>query len=126
MSYSSQRLQAIHLEAVEFIKSCKGLIKDQHRTDGLIQLTHVGVYQQCSDSKNPHLVGLIDGMLISINRLEIDLLDGKVENVMLSRDSVGGSLENEDLSMVERIALYNKEIESLPTTGKFLDFIRVN
>lgn len=124
MSYSNLRLQAIHLQAVEFLKECKGLIKDQHRVDGLIQLTHVGVYKQ-SDTNNPHLVGLIDHKLVSINRLEIDMVGGTIENVMLSRDSVGGALENESLPMVERIEIYNNDSEEVPGGGRFIDFIRV-
>ena len=102
---------------IEKIKACDGLINDDHRPNGKIQISHVGVFQQGPQAKNPVLVALLDGVLFCINH--IDTTGGEIS---LSRNSVGGTVDAVSLSMEERCQRYNDNEGSL---GKFLEIIPV-
>lgn len=117
MSYTSQNIKAQHEAAIEKIKACNGLIADDHRPNGKIQITHVGVFQQGPQTKNPVLVALLDGVLFCINHIDIT-----GDEISLSRQSVGGTVDAVSLSMEERCQRYNDNEGSL---GKFLEIIQV-
>ena len=117
MSYTSQNIKAQHEAAIEKIKACNGLIADDHRPNGKIQITHVGVFQQGPQAENPVLVALLDGVLFCINRIDIT-----GDEISLSRQSVGGTVDAVSLSMEERCQRYNDNEGSL---GKFLEIIPV-
>lgn len=117
MSYTSENIKRHHEAAIAKIKACNGLIGDEHRPNGKIQITHVGVFQQGPQAKNPVLVALLDGVLFCINH--IDITD---DEITLSRNSVGGTVEFVSLSMDERCKRYNENKWAL---GKFLEIIPV-
>ena len=117
MSYTSENIKRQHEAAISKIKACNGLIGDEHRQNGMIQITHVGVFMQSDKAKNPVLVALIDGVLFCINH--IDTTGGEIS---LSRNSVGGTVDAVSLSMEERCQRYNDNEGSL---GKFLEIIQV-
>jgi hypothetical protein len=117
MSYTSENIKRHHEAAIAKIKACNGLIGDEHRPNGKIQITHVGVFQQGPQAKNPVLVALLDGVLFCINH--IDITD---DEITLSRNSVGGTVEFVSLSMDERCQRYNDDEGRL---GKFLEIIPV-
>lgn len=117
MTYTSQNIKAHHEAAIEKIKACNGLIADDHRPNGKIQITHVGVFQQGPKAKNPVLVALLDGVLFCINHIDIT-----GDEISLSRQSVGGTVDAVSLSMEERCQRYN---DNEGTLGKFLEIIPV-
>jgi len=117
MSYTSENIKKHHDAAIEKIKAQNGLIKDEHRTNGMIQITHVGRFLQTPSSKNPVLVALLDGVLFCINH--IDITGG---DIMLSRNSVGGTVDAVSLSMLERCQRYNDDAH---TVGKFIEIVSV-
>lgn len=117
MSYTSENIKRHHEAVIEKIKACGGLINDDHRPNGKIQITHVGVFMQSDKAKNPVLVALIDGVLFCINHIDIT-----EEAPTLSRNSVGGTVDAVSLSMEERCQRYNDNEGSL---GKFLEIIPV-
>ncbi len=117
MSYTSENIKRHHEAAIAKIKACNGLIGDEHRPNGKIQITHVGVFQQDPKAKNPALVALLDGVLFCINRIDIT-----GDEISLSRQSVGGTVDAVSLSMEERCQRYNDNEGSL---GKFLEIIQV-
>jgi len=117
MSYTSENIKRHHEAAIAKIKAYNGLIGDEHRPNGKIQITHVGVFQQEPQAKNPVLVALLDGVLFCINH--IDITD---DEITLSRNSVGGTVEFVSLSMDERCKRYNENKWAL---GKFLEIIPV-
>lgn len=117
MTYTSQNIKAHHEAAIEKIKACNGLIADDHRPNGKIQISHVGVFIQSDKAKNPVLVALLDGVMFCINHIDIT-----GEAPTLSRNSVGGTVDAVSLSMEERCQRYNDNEWSL---GKFLEIIPV-
>lgn len=117
MSYTSENIKRQHEAAIAKIKACNGLIGDDHRQNGKIQITHVGVFMQSDEAKNPVLVALIDGVLFCINHINIT-----GEAPTLSRNSVGGNVDAVSLSMEERCQRYNDDQGRL---GKFLEIIQV-
>lgn len=117
MSYTNENIKRQHEAAIAKIKACNGLIGDDHRQNGVIQITHVGVFMQSDKAKNPVLVALIDGVLFCINHIDIT-----GETPTLSRNSVGGTVDAVSLSMEERCQRYNDNEGSL---GKFLEIIQV-
>lgn len=117
MSYTSENIKRQHEAAISKIKACNGLIGDDHRQNGKIQISHVGVFIQSDKAKNPVLVALLDWVLFCINH--IDITD---DEISLSRNSVGGTVEFVSLSMEERCQRYNDNEGSL---GKFLEIIPV-
>lgn len=129
MSYTSENIQQRHEEVIEAIKAMNGLIPDEHRVGGKIQLTHVGVFQANPDAKNPVLVALIDGVMFCINNITYTNAAGNLPAeetvdayIRLSRNSVGGTVDAVSLSMEERCQRYNDNEGSL---GKFLQIIPV-
>jgi len=117
MSYTSENIKRHHEAAIAKIKACNGLIGDDHRQNGMIQITHVGVFMQSDKAKNPVLVALIDGVLFCINHIDIT-----GEAPTLSRNSVGGTVDAVSLSMEERCQRYNDDEGRM---GKFLEIITV-
>ena len=117
MSYTSENIKRHHEAVIEKIKACDGLINDDHRPNGKIQISHVGVFIQSDKAKNPVLVALLDGVLFCINHIDIT-----GEAPTLSRNSVGGTVDAVSLSMEERCQRYNDNEGSL---GKFLEIIPV-
>lgn len=127
--YASALIQKKHQEAIEFIKSQNGLIRDGHRTNGMIQLTHVGLFRSGPAAKNPKLVALIDGVLFCINPIDIFGPNGTLgadedvgPNVELSTCSCGGVVQHVSLTIEERCKLYSEDPHSL---GEFLEIIQV-
>lgn len=127
--YKSALIQKKHQEAIDYIKSQNGLIRDGHRPNGMIQLTHVGLFRNNPKASNPKLVALMDGVLFCINSIDIVGEDGTlradesvIPNVKLSTWSVGGVVQHVSLSIEERVALYNEDSNSL---GEFLEIIQV-
>ena len=126
MNYTNQMIKTIHTNAIQFLKGSGGVVEDLHRDGGKITLTHVGIFLQTQASGNPLLVGLIDGVLTSLNHLLITSLpDGSVMGVSLSKESVGGILGYPDLPMEERYKSYNKDLEGIPGTGRILELIEI-
>lgn len=117
MTYTSQTIKAHHEAAIEKIKAANGLIADDHRPNGKIQISHVGIFMQGDKAKNPVLVALLDGVLFCINHIDIT-----GDEISLSRNSVGGTVEFVSLSMDERCKRYNENEWAL---GKFLEIIPV-
>ena len=117
MSYTSENIKRHHEAAISKIKACNGLIADDHRPNGKIQISHVGVFIQSDKAKNPVLVALLDGVMFCINHIDIT-----GEAPSLSRNSVGGTVDAVSLSMEERCQRYNDNEWSL---GKFLEIIPV-
>lgn len=129
MSYTSENIQQRHEEVIAVIKANNGLIPDDHRPNGKIQLTHVGIFQQHKIAKNPLLVALLDGVMFCINRIDYTRDDGTLpaeesvdEYISLTKISVGGVVNHISLSMEERCRIYSEDENSL---GKFLSIIPV-
>lgn len=127
--YASALIQKKHQEAIEFIKSQNGLIRDGHRNNGMIQLTHVGIFRNSPTAKNPKLVALLDGVLFCINPIDIVGPSGTLTededvgpNVELSRWSCGGVVQHISLPIEERCKLYSEDVNSM---GEFLEVIPV-
>ena len=115
MSYTNENIKRQHEAAISKIKACDGLIADDHRPNGKIQISHVGVFIQSDKAKNPVLVALLDGVMFCINHIDIT-----GEAPTLSRNSVGGTVDAVSLSMEERCQRYNEG-----SLGKFLEIIPV-
>jgi len=117
MTYSNPNIKARHEAAIKQIKAQNGLIDDLHRPNGKIQISHVGVFQQNPNAKNPLLVALLDGVMFCINHIDLTQ-----ERPALSRESVGGTMEAISLPMIERCQRYNDEA---CTIGKFIQIVHV-
>lgn len=121
--YASKVMETKHNEAIEYIKSVNGLIRDEHRVGGMIQISHVGRFKANDDDKNPKLVALIDGVLFCLNpivfsREEDDRFDINTDvsqTLRVSRWSVGGNIEDVSLSMEDRCKNYNEDEYKLGT-----------
>lgn len=120
LHYKNIEVNAIQGEAVKFIKDCKGLIRGQCGTDSLVWLTHVGVYLESPESKNPILVGLSEGCIAPVNLLHINMYEGCLDNVILSNTSVCGIFDTTERSLSTVVEEYNTT-----QTGQFIEVIEL-
>ena len=115
-----KRKSNFYEQTIELLIKQKGLIKDSYHKEGLLQLTHVGLFT--TKDGESELVGLIDGVVFSINRIDIHVTNGVVDSVSLSVSAIGGTVHNVSLSMGDRCEFYNNDPGS---PGSFTQIIPV-
>lgn len=107
-------------QAIKLITKQKGLIKDSYHKEGLLQLSHVGLFT--TKGGETELVGLMDGVVFSINRIDLHVTNNVVDSVSLSTVCLGGTVHNVSLSMEDRCEFYSNDPGS---PGSFTQIIPV-
>jgi hypothetical protein len=85
---------------IEAVKAAGGNIRDTHRFEAMIQVTHVALFGV--PGYKEQVVCLLDGKLFCINPIELDH-----DEPFLSVNSVGGNLNFADHSMEQRLKTYH-------------------
>lgn len=84
---------------IEAVKAAGGNIRDMHRFEKMIQVSHVALFGV--PGYKEQVVCLLDGKLFCINPIELDH-----DEPFLSVNSVGGNLNFADYSMEQRLKTY--------------------
>lgn len=84
---------------IEAVKAAGGNIRDTHRFEKMIQLSHVALFGV--PGYKEQVVALLDGKLFCLNPIELDH-----DEPFLSTSSVGGNLMHKELSMEVRLPTY--------------------
>lgn len=92
-------IQANNHKIIEAVKAAGGNIRDMHRFEKMIQLSHVALFGVPGYKEK--VVALIEGKLFCLNPIHLDH-----DEPYLSTSSCGGNVEFKELTMEERIKTY--------------------
>ncbi|MNE49276.1 hypothetical protein D3C80_1437830 [compost metagenome] len=92
-------IQANNHKIIEAVKAAGGNIRDTHRFEKMIQVSHVALFGV--PGYKEQVVCLLEGQLFCLNPIGLDH-----DEPYLSTCAVGGNLEHKELPMEERLATY--------------------
>jgi hypothetical protein len=93
------KIQVSNYKTIEAVKAALGNIRDMHRFEAKIQLTHVALFGVPGYKET--VVALMDGKLFCLNPIFLDH-----DEPYLATSSVGGNVDHKELDMEARLATY--------------------
>lgn len=93
------KIQVSNFNTIEAVKKALGNIRDTHRLEAMIQVTHVALFGVPGYKEK--VVCLLDGKLFCLNPIFMDH-----DEPYLCTNSCGGNLNFKELPMEERLATY--------------------